>query len=251
MKVRVCVLRADGINCHEETAHAFELAGGIPEHVHVNRLRKNKRLLREFAILVIPGGFSYGDDIRSGRVLATELMSFLQDELKEFVEKGGLILGICNGFQVLVALGLLPPGTLTDNDSGKFECRWVNLVARDTICVFTQGLEKQLITLPVAHGEGRFLFQPGKAMYEALHNKQFALHYASDTGIVTDGYPDNPNGSFCSIAGICDSTGRVYGMMPHPERYVYKTQFENWRRINHEKPHGRLIFENAITYARA
>lgn len=250
MRPRVCVLRADGINCHEETAHAFELAGGSPEHVHVNRLRENRQLLREFAILVIPGGFSYGDDIHSGRVLATELASFLQDELKEFVEKGGLILGICNGFQVLVALGLLPPGTLTDNDSGKFECRWVNLVVWKSVCVFTQGMEGSVITLPVAHGEGRFLFRTDEDMRISVQGGQWPCLYSSSIGKPTDAYPANPNGSCCSIAGICDSTGRVYGMMPHPERYVYKTQFENWRRVNHEKPHGRLIFENAIAVAR-
>lgn len=258
MKVRVCVLQTDGINCHDETAYAFTLAGGMPKIVHVNAIRQNSALLRDFAILVIPGGFSYGDDIHSGRVFATELTSCLADTLREFVDAGKLVLGICNGFQVLVATGLLPSGTmgkpsttLAQNDSGRFECRWVNLAIRESVCVYTQGLAGQVITLPIAHGEGKLLFEDDAAVELAQGGRQLPLLYASGDGIVTGAYPENPNGSICSIAGMCDPTGRILGMMPHPERYVQKTQFVNWRRFHHEKPHGRVFFENAITYANA
>ncbi|MCL6634282.1 MAG: phosphoribosylformylglycinamidine synthase I [Peptococcaceae bacterium] len=256
-KPRVCVLRTDGINCDEETFYAFEKAGAQCRMVHVNQLRKGDERLASYQILALPGGFSYGDDVHSGKILAVELTSFLKDQLTEFVDAGKLVIGICNGFQVLVRTGLLPdrePGkikaTLMANDSGHFECRWVNLLVERSHCIFTRGMEGSVLSIQVAHGEGRFYTGPD-TLQEIENQGQVVFRYAGPDGRPTVLYPANPNGSLNAIAGICDATGRIMGMMPHPERYVEKTQHPNWRRTpDSVKPHGLAIFRNAVEYAR-
>ena len=254
MKPKVCVLKTDGINCDQETVHAFNVAGGHAEIVLLNQLRAQKNLLDKFQILVIPGGFSYGDDIASGKILALELMLFLQEQLQEFVDQRKLIIGICNGFQVLVRAQLLPQvskkqqqATLLTNDSGKFECRWVNLKVEKSNCIFTQGLADSSITLPVAHAEGKF-FAETQELNQIESKHLVALRYAHDDMAIEE-YPYNPNGSLHGIAGVADSSGRVFGLMPHPERFIYDYQHPR-RTKSDADPVGLKIFENAVSYAK-
>lgn len=246
MKPRVCILRTDGTNCDVETAHAFHLAGGEAYAVHMNELRSGDMHLGTFQLLAIPGGFSYGDDVASGKILASELVTFLGDELRQFVSAGKPILGICNGFQVLVRTGLLPfpqlgemRATLAANVSGHFQCEWVGLKPDpESPCIFTRGLPP-LMELQMAHGEGRF-YAPPSLLIDASRQKLFALRYAS-----------NPNGSVRDIAGVCDPTGRIFGLMPHPERFVDRLHHPNWRRRPADSPpDGLRIFQNAIDYAK-
>ncbi len=255
---RTCVLRTDGINCDEETFYAFEKAGAECRMVHVNQLRSGEEKLSAYQILALPGGFSYGDDVHSGKILAVELASFLREQLLAFVNDGKLVLGICNGFQVLVRTGLLPdrsPGaikaTLMFNDSSHFECRWVNLSIERSHCVFTRGMEGSVINIQVAHGEGKF-YTDTATMQDIENREQVVFRYTDAGGRPTMNYPDNPNGSLNAVAGICDSTGRIMGMMPHPERYVEKKQHPNWRRLTHadNAPDGLVIFQNAVAYIR-
>lgn len=261
-KPKVLVLKADGTNCDEETAFAFNLAGGDSKIVHVNELRTKKEKLTSFQILAIPGGFSYGDDIVSGKILAVELTSFFSEELKKFIErKNTIIIGICNGFQVLVRTGLLPFGkigtmntTLTDNDSGKFECRWVNLrIEPNSRCVFlSNGAIEQLsngVSYQVAHGEGKF-FASSETIKTIEQSNLVVFRYIDEKGNPTQKYPDNPNGALNAIAGICDPTGRILGLMPHPERFVRREQHPNWRRLNVNKPQGLPFFENIVKYVK-
>jgi len=256
-KPSVCVLRTDGINCDEETFYAFEKAGGECRFVHINQLRRKELTLSSFHVLALPGGFSYGDDILSGKVLAVELISFLKEQLVGFVEAGKPVLGICNGFQVLVRTGLLPdlcPGTvkttLMFNDSGRFECRWVNLLVEKSPSIFTKGMEGRLLCVQAAHKEGKF-FTDASTLDVIEKRRQVVFRYAGADGRPTLDYPANPNGSLSAIAGICDPSGLVMGMMPHPERYVEVTQHPNWRRLNgNAEPHGLGIFKNAVAYAR-
>lgn len=264
--VRVCILFAAGTNCDRETAHAFELAGASVTTVHVNRLKDNPRLLREFAILALPGGFSYGDYVSSGRILAGELVHHLREEFARFHESGRLTLGICNGFQVLVKAGLLPAFdspfetqsvTLDDNESGRFEDRWCALKVEDSRCVFTRGLDER-IEFPVAHAEGRFLCRDRGVLNRLRNNRQVVLRYVSrDDGSADPEadararYPDNPNGSVEGITGICDPSGRIFGLMPHPERFVRREQHPRWHRQRLTLPSGIKVFENAVNYARS
>jgi phosphoribosylformylglycinamidine synthase len=255
-KPRVCVLRTDGINCDEETFYAFEKAGADCRLVHVNQLRRSSEKLASYHILVLPGGFSYGDDVHSGKILAVELTSFLREQLEAFVDAGKLVLGICDGFQVLVRTGLLPnrnlgeiKTTLIANES-HFECRWVNLLIEGSHCVFTRGMGGSQLSIQVAHGEGKFFTDPA-TLQEIENRGQVVFRYAGADGRPTVLYPANPNGSLNAIAGICDSTGRIMGMMPHPERYIERTQHPNWRRMPAGTvPHGLTIFLNAVDYAR-
>lgn len=256
-KPGVCVLRADGINCDEETSHAFENAGAKCALVHVNQLRRGEEKLSNYQILALSGGFSYGDDVHSGKILAVELTSFLKEHLAEFVNKGKLVIGICNGFQVLVRTGLLPyrrlgeiKTTLMVNDSSHFECRWVNLLVEKTRCVFTRGMAGRVINVQVANGGGKFYTTPD-TLRDIENQGQVVFRYVGNDGSPTLLYPANPNGSLNAIAGICDSTGRIMGMMPHPERCVGKTQHPNWRRLNGDiSACCQDIFKNAVEYAR-
>jgi phosphoribosylformylglycinamidine synthase I len=225
MTPTVLVLRAAGTNCDAETAYAFEKVGATAQVQHINRLREQPALLRSAQILAVPGGFSYGDDIASGRVFANELSTFLKDELNAFVERGGFVIGICNGFQVLVKSGLLPAGrvgpqtaTLSDNTSGVYQDRWVRLTGDPRRCAWIA--DDGEIELPVAHGEGRFLADDA-VLDRLAADGQVALRYNSGT---------NPNGSLRDIAGVCDPTGRVFGLMPHPERFLRWENHPRWTR---------------------
>ena len=255
MKPKIIVLKTDGTNCDEETAFAFNLAGGASEIVHVNELRQKQKKLVHYQILAIPGGFSYGDDIVSGKILALELTSFFAQEMQKFIQDPQrLVIGICNGFQVLIRTGLLPFGTigtmnatLTNNDSGRFECRWINLeIEKNSRCVF---LNNGVISYQVAHGEGK-LFAPKEAMDRIEKEKLVAFRYTDTKGNPTQKYPFNPNGSLHAIAGITDPTGRILGLMPHPERFVRVDQHPNWRRLRIDTPQGLPIFKSMISYVK-
>ncbi|MFC1967220.1 phosphoribosylformylglycinamidine synthase I [Chloroflexota bacterium] len=251
-KVRTLILRGPGTNCDEETAFAFRQAGAEVTPAHVNRLISHEQRLADYRIMVIPGGFTYGDDIGAGKILANQLKLKLGEDIIRFVEEGGLILGICNGFQVMVKAGLLPEPsrdgagrmTLTNNDSGKFECRWCHLSVNEASpCVFTEGIESMY--LPVAHGEGKVVSS------EALPEKNIALRYADEHGDITAGYPHNPNGSAGNVAGVCDSSGRVFALMPHPERHIRGTQHPQWTRLGaKEHGDGLPVFLNAVKWAK-
>ena len=248
-KVRALILRAPGTNCDIETAFAFEQAGATASIVHVNQLICREQHLSDYQIMVVPGGFTYGDDISAGKVLANELRLKLGEDIARFVEDGGLVLGICNGFQVVVKAGIipelssngLPQLTLSANDSGKFECRWVNLgVNEESPCVFTRGMDN--IMLPVAHGEGKVVVAP-----DLLPVVNVVLYYTDEHGNSKAGYPHNPNGSVDDIAGICDASGRIFVLMPHPERHIYHTQHPQWTRHGAKKyGDGFQIFLNAV-----
>jgi phosphoribosylformylglycinamidine synthase len=247
MKPTTLILRAAGTNCDVEAAHAFELAGSAVRSVHINRILESPRILGECQILALPGGFSYGDDIAAGKILANQLVHHLGDALREFIGAGKPVIGICNGFQVLVKTDLLPgplagatgqTATLTHNDSGRFLDRWVHLLPAPSKCIWTQGLGP--IDLPIAHGEGKFV-PASNAVREALHQQQqIALVYGDE----------NPNGSIDAIAGVCDSTGLVFGLMPHPERYVDPTQHYAWTSQNPLPLEGQglQIFRNAVNH---
>ncbi len=263
MKPKVCVLRTAGTNCDQEAAFAFSKVGASVELVHVNTLIRQEDSLAEYQILAIPGGFSYGDDIAAGKILANELRHKLIDDLKRFVEAGKLIIGICNGFQILVKSGLLPgnkelkqDASLIINDSGKFEDRWVYLKSQATShkpqveCVWTQNLP-EVIYLPVAHGEGKFLTQDKTVLERLKKNGQIAFQYCDEQGNLS-GYPYNPNGSQDNIAGITDETGRIFGLMPHPERHIDIMQHPRWLKAKSNGEGGGLqIFRNGVEYAQA
>jgi phosphoribosylformylglycinamidine synthase I len=252
-KVKTLILRAPGTNCDFETQVAFEQAGAEVDSALVTELFNRSRRLADYRIMVIPGGFTYGDDISAGRILANELRLRLQEEIRKFIGDGKLILGICNGFQVLVKAGILPglekdaqTLTLTNNDSGRFECRWIHLqVNKASKCVFTRGMSR--LYLPIAHGEGKLVAEP--ALMDKL---DIVLQYADETGDIKAGYPHNPNGSVRNIAGICDDSGRVFALMPHPERFIRGTQHPRWIRENPQAHgDGLQIFVNAVTWAKS
>ncbi len=251
---RVLILRAPGTNCDEETAFAFDQAGGQSERMHINRLLENPRLAGECQILCIPGGFSYGDDIAAGRILASQIRNHLRDALFEFKASEKLILGICNGFQVLIKSGILlaeengqAAATLTWNDSGKFEDRWVNLATDNMKCVFLDGVEQMY--LPIAHAEGKFVTRDQATFNDLFVRGQLTLRYTAANGAVNGNvpYPLNPNGSMGNVAGVCDETGRVLGLMPHPERHLDPTNHPRWTR-GEEGGGGQPIFENAVKF---
>lgn len=253
--VNACVIRTAGTNCDEETRYALESNGARAELVHINNLIAGHHNLADFQILAIPGGFTYGDDVASGKVFAVELMNALPDMLTAFVAKGGLIIGICNGFQVLVKTGLLPDAkitaaserklTLTHNDSHKFEDRWVWLKSdANTKCVFAEGNE--LIHVPVAHGEGKLVARAPEVITDMEKNGQIVYRYVNEDGSEPT-YPADPNGSIGHIAGVCDPTGRVFGLMPHPERHLFPYQHPQWtRRGLAKEADGVRIFRRAV-----
>ncbi|MFH0981662.1 MAG: phosphoribosylformylglycinamidine synthase I [Planctomycetota bacterium] len=255
MGVRVLLLRAAGTNCDLETAHAWRLAGAETETVHVKRLIAQPDQLRSFQILTIPGGFSYGDDIAAGTILAGQLTQFVAEELRRFIDHGKLILGICNGFQVLVKTGLLPDPkrgervvTLACNASGRFEARWVCLRTGQTPCRFLP--PDASLELPVAHAEGRLVCRDDTTLQNLIDQHHVALRYVGpddQPGM----YPYNPNGSTADIAGLTDPTGRILGLMPHPERFVAPTQHPLWtRRQADREPDGLIVFKSAVASLR-
>ena len=265
--VKAIVLRAAGINCDMETEYALEMAGAKAQRVHINRIIKDKTLLDEFQIIVIPGGFSYGDDVAAGKILANQIVHHLFDTLRKFIADGKLVLGICNGFQVLVKTGILPGNndqvwqpqaklgdglsgyqnnvTITYNDSGKFEDRWVYLTPQTERCVFIEPGRR--IYLPIAHGEGKVVTKAPAVLEQLKAGGHIAFKYVDENGEEGD-YPINPNGSMDSIAGLTDTTGRVLGLMPHPERFMRPTQHPRWSRLKNEAGDGMTIFNNAVKY---
>ncbi len=234
---KVLVLRAAGINCDHETAFAFEKAGASVRTLHVNRVLEAPSELDRVGLVAIPGGFSYGDDIAAGKVLAVELAHALGDRLRAFLARGGLVLGICNGFQVLIKTGLIRvkdrPAEAVDvtlhwNDSHRYEDRWVHVAIDPALCVLAPR-DRRRIALPVAHGEGRIVLrEPGIA--ETLRNAhQIVFRYVTKDG-GDAAYPENPNGSDAGIAGLCDPSGQVLGLMPHPERAMFPWHHPAWTR---------------------
>ncbi len=258
MKVRALVLAGYGINCEAETRVAFERAGATATIMHLGDLVESPAFLRQQHILAVPGGFSFGDDVGSGKILANRLRYRLGDALREFVAARKLMIGICNGFQVLVKLGILPlfdgdfvqETTLTHNDSGRFEGRWVRVTGDPaSVCVWTRGIAS--MELPVRHGEGKFLVR-GESVLERLRaGGQIALRYAGAGGGPAKGvYPANPNGSLDDIAGICDPSGRIFGLMPHPEAFLEGTNHPRWTREGLlPEGAGLAIFRNGVAYA--
>ena len=262
-KIKACVLRVGGTNCDEETKTALEDLGVKAEILHFKRLLK-KGLLG-YHLLVIPGGFSFGDYVRAGAIWGKQFFSKLKTDLSRFVEEGRLVLGICNGFQVLVEMGMLPAfrgisdrpeASLAPNLSAKYECRWIRLkyVNRGK-CAFTRKLsEGKILRIPVGHGEGRFLFaaeEKERELGRLLRNDQLVFRYAKPNGEAAEGeYPHNPNGSLYDIAGICNPKGNVFGLMPHPERAFYWWQAPDWTRREAHPPHGDgwWILESGIEY---
>ncbi len=296
-KPRVLILRAPGTNCDIETAYAFEKAGAVTDRLHIRRLLEQPASIRNYQILCVPGGFSYGDDVAAGKILAVQLRHHLLDVLEEFRQADKLILGICNGFQVLLKTGLIVPpdengkpwATLTWNESARYEDRWVHLEVASDRCVFLRGIER--LQLPIAHAEGRFVVRHADWLDRLAQAGQIALKYtlpaelkgtapqeravswpsaetpqmatrclagatlsALDSAVVEEDsrplpYPWNPNGSMGNIAGVCDVTGRVLGLMPHPERFIDPTHHPRWTRSEwHEPPDGLRLFVNAVTY---
>jgi phosphoribosylformylglycinamidine synthase I len=278
------ILHANGINRDLEAANAFETAGAEADIVHLNQLRKGDAKWEDYQILCIPGGFSYADALGAGKLMALEMNVYFTDPLREFVESGKPVIGICNGFQALVKSGILPDlqsprspagrskkpkakgkakaivqpkakvspnagrATLTFNESGRFECRWIYLKPVSQKCLWTRDLD-ELVYCPVAHGEGRFLLGDPKALGTLEKGDQLALAYVFPDGTPANGtYPDNPNGSFADIAGICNAKGNVLGLMPHPEDHVYEWQHPRFGR-GERGQQGLEIFLNGVDYA--
>lgn len=254
--VRVLVLRAPGTNCDNETDFAFTRAGANCDRVHVNRLVQEPQLLGDYQILCIPGGFSFGDDVGAGKVLADVLRLRLGDALRRFRDQDRLILGICNGFQALLKTGLLvepdpqtgePVATLTYNAHGRFEDRWIHLQLTAGRCAFVRADE--IVTLPIAHGEGNFVVANPAVLEQLFAQGRVNAQYVDADG-KPGPFPINPNGAMGDVAGVCDSTGRVFALMPHPERHILPTHHPRWTR-RHEQPaegDGLRLFRNAVAY---
>jgi phosphoribosylformylglycinamidine synthase len=269
--VRALVLTGFGLNCDLETAYALEMAGASADRVHINTLVAGEVRLDDYQIMAFGGGFGWGDDHGAGVLQAVRMRTNLGPQLLSFVDRRGLVIGICNGFQTLVNLGLLPGFdgdyqsrsiALTFNDCGNFRDDWVHLkIATDSPCVFTRGMEA--LDLPIRHGEGKFYADA--AIIERLEqNRQIVLRYADSGGNPAEGrFPHNPNGSLRDIAGVCDATGRIFGLMPHPEAFNHWTNHPDWTReaenrrrqgqsaIPDKPTPGIRIFANAVNYLTA
>ena len=262
-QAKALVITGFGLNCEAETSHAFRLAGAAVEQVHLSDLITGERTLDEFHILAFIGGFSFGDHIASGRVLANRLKHRLADSIQRFVDAGKLMIGICNGFQTMVKLGVLPgldgdyarqTVSLVENDCGTFQDRWVTLaVQADSPCVFTQGIER--IELPVRHGEGKFVTLDDRVREALWAQHMVACQYIDPaTGAPTEEFPLNPNGSVDAIAAVCDPRGRLFGIMPHPEAFLFPYNHPQWMRQQlagalPEHGAGLKLFQNAVAFA--
>ena len=286
--MRVLVLRAAGINCDEEVMHCWRLVGAKPTLVHVNALARDPSMLDDVDLVTIPGGFSYGDDLAAGTILAQRILHDLTEALRRLVDRGGGILGVCNGFQVLVKTGLLPGGdfssdqvTLTSNDSARFEARWVRLEIGTDRCPFLNPSNENArrdasraagfspredptassastgnqeddrhsyLELPVEHAEGKVVTSSDTVTRRLEAAGHIALRYVDANGRC-DVYPANPNGSVAGIAGLCDSTGRIFGLMPHPDRFFDPTHHPLWTRCRSTRtPDGLTVFQNAAAH---
>lgn len=262
---RVCILRAPGTNCDHETAYAFDQAGGQSKRVHLLELLENPAKLKEFQILCIPGGFSYGDDIGAGVIFSSQLRRRLSDAVGEFLQGDTLALGICNGFQTLLKAGLLPAGTenwpatkeerskatLTWNENGQYTALWVHLNVQNSNSVFLKDIDR--IELPIAHAEGRIVVDEDSVISNWESNGQIALRYTLEDKESEDNsvlpYPVNPNGSTSNIAGLSDPTGRILGLMPHPERFLFATHHPQWTRKKLTgEGEGMKLFRNGVAY---
>lgn len=270
--VRALVLTGYGLNCDYETDYCLKLAGAESERVHINELIKGEEIgkvtkLEDYHIIAFDGGFSWADDHGAGIILSTRLSNNIGDQLEQFIKDGKLIIGICNGFQTLVNLGLLPGFdgnyrsreiALTFNDIGNFRDAWVTMkMDQNTKCVFTKGIDS--LDLPIRHGEGKF-FAQDDVLTKLKTNGQIVFQYAKNSEIMANGeYPFNPNGSLMDIAGICDPTGRIFGLMPHPEAYNHYTNHPDWpkrvqelkakgQKIESEEGEGVEIFRNAVEF---
>lgn len=262
---KIAILVTDGSNCDEETYFAFKLAGANPIRLHINQLLQKKADLLNYQILAIPGGFTYGDDVLSGKILASQLLYRLGEMINKFIDREKLVIGICNGFQVLVRMGVLPwpmkPAedcSLIFNNSGHLECRWIRLKIKKSNCIFTKNLEEEIIDIPVAHGEGKFIVK-NKDVLEKIKRKNLVVcQYIDKNDKATMEYPLNPNGAIEAIAGICNKTGRIFGLMPHPERAIFFHQLPNYpflkekylrerKKFPTEGP-GLAIFRNGVSY---
>ena len=279
MKPKALILQAHGSNRDFDVIEALTLAGADATGIPLNELRMNKTLLSDFHLLVVPGGFSYADALGAGKLLALDLASYFEDEIAAFVDSGKPVIGICNGFQALVKSGILPGGnviarrseattkqsprneeiasgyrprnnmvTLTFNQQGHFECRWVNIKPVSQTCIWTKGLQDS-IECPIAHGEGNFQTNNQLLITNLISSDQIALAYSRADGSPANGeYPINPNGSMLDIAGICNPQGNVLGLMPHPENHIYPHQNPQWTRgVNRHS--GLALFENGVKYA--
>lgn len=254
--VKALVLAAPGINRDEATKTGFKMAGAHAEIIHITQLLSGQVSLTDFQVMCIPGGFSHGDHIQSGRMLALEFLQHerLRSAIEKFLSDGKFIIGVCNGFQVLVQCGLLPFGrfhaisenvtTLTWNSPKKFQSRWIYLKPQKSVCKFVRNGNP--VTFPVAHSEGRFLTMNTKILSKLFTENQVVYQYCMQNGDITNTYPFNPNGSTRAIAGICDPSGQIMGMMPHPEDFVRREHYPNWRREKHSFPIDGLEFFRTI-----
>ncbi len=253
MPLKALVLTGYGINCENESRYAIEKSGGHADIVHLNLLLDNPKMLESYNMLMIPGGFSFGDDLGSGKVFGNKMKFRLREPLSEFIRARKMVLGVCNGFQIMVKMGLLPEPdfvqrvSLTNNDSGHYEDRWVILKAnKDSPCVFTKGLDFLLV--PVRHGEGKFVPKDKATLEELERNKQVVFQYVDENGALA-GFPYNPNGSVGNVAGICDRSGLIFGMMPHPEAFNIVENCPYWLKGSVREPLGLRIFGNAARHA--
>lgn len=261
--VKTLVITGFGLNCEKETSVAFETAGSEVTRVHLNDLLEQTSILSEYHILAFIGGFSFGDHLGAGTVFSNRVKFGLKKELEEFIESGKLVIGICNGFQTMTRMGIVPAidslfkqeVALQHNDSGVFRDSWVTLKAnQDSPCVFTKGID--LLPVPIRHGEGKFMALNEDVLQELEAGGHVALRYADPvSGEASSEFPLNPNGSQNDIAGICDKTGRVFGLMPHPEAYLSPYNHPHWthQKINNHLPEegmGMIIFRNAVSYCK-
>lgn len=264
MSVNALIITGFGLNCEAETAAAFRACGAEPSQVHLNDLLAAPEQLHDYHLLAFIGGFSFGDHLGAGTVFANRLKHAIRDDLQQFIDDGKLIIGICNGFQTMVRLGIVPAvdgaffepqAALAHNDSGVFRDAWVTLQGNaKSPCVFTREID--FIPLPIRHGEGKFVIQDEMLLTRLEENEQVALRYVDpETDIATQEFPHNPNGSVNAIAGVCDKSGRIFGLMPHPEAYLSPYNHPHWQRqkINGVLPQrglGQLLFQNGVDYIR-
>ncbi len=260
-KVKVLIITGFGLNCEKETAAAFSSCGATPEQVHLNDILNGQRSLDEFHVLAFIGGFSFGDHLGAGTVFANRIKFRMRDQLQKFVADGKLVIGICNGFQTLSRLGLVPAldghffeqqAALAHNDSGLFRDDWITLKANPASpCIFTKGID--LIRMPIRHGEGKFVASD-ETIAKIEEKNLVTLRYANPDGSIAKDFPANPNGSINSIAGICDESGRIFGLMPHPEAFLSPFNDPEWtkKKIEDRLPsegEGKIVFRNAVSFA--